>query len=237
MGDEIVLEFDLGELPEYARSERRTTFRSGRPTDTLWRNHVRLRTATWPMPVNLSEAADYQAATLPGGAKARQVSLRFQPRLEPEDHTARQAPEDPLTITVVRDTAELDATLATLAWLLLVVMGLTVALTVFLLGWLVEPGITAPQRLSRGNYGVGIADLAERLQIADAQRSWSLLCSGSMNCWRGSKVPWHAKSRSPPTWPTSYAHRSPDCAPPSTSALPGHDRPRSINKSLANACA
>ena len=236
-GDEIVLEFDLAELPEYSRSDRPHYFQIWSADGHPVAKSRSLTNRNLPMPVNLSEAADYQAATLPGVARARQVSLRFQPargsrRSHPLAGVGRPFDDNrgPRHGRTRRDAGHLG--LAPVGG-----DGADRGPNRIPARSARGTGITAPQRLGRGNCEVGVADLAERLQIAEAptelvpvvQRLNELLARLEDTLTR--------KSRSPPTWPTSCARRSPGCAPRWTYASSGHDRPRSINKSLANACA
>jgi two-component system, OmpR family, heavy metal sensor histidine kinase CusS len=168
MGGEIVLEFDLGELPEYAREERPHYFQIWSPDGHTEAKSHSLENRDLEKSTSLADTVAYQWISLPDGSTARQVSLEFQPRLEDAGPAVGESLHDPLTISVIRDTVELDATLATLAWLLLIVMGLTVALTVFLLDRLLQQGLKPLNTLAAGISQVGISDLSERLQIANA---------------------------------------------------------------------
>jgi signal transduction histidine kinase len=168
MGGEIVLEFELGELPEYAREERPHYFQIWSSNGHTEAKSHSLANRDLEKPAPLADVVAYQSIALPDGNAARQVSLEFQPRLEDAGPNVQEPLHDPLIITVIRDTVELDATLATLAWSLLIVMGLTVTLSILLLDRLIQQGLKPLNILAAGISQVGIADLAERLQMADA---------------------------------------------------------------------
>lgn len=168
-GHKVSLEFEVGQLPEYARTNHPHYFEIwSQNGETQARSHS-LGNGSLPRPTGLSDAPIYEMTTLANGLAGRQVALRFQPRFE-DDGPAQEPVEGAMSIVVARDMAEVDSPLRTLAGLLFFVTTAVVIGGTALLGYFVGTGLRPLNVLASSIEQVGIADLSERVQIDDAPK-------------------------------------------------------------------
>src|SRR5262249_54879068 len=118
---------------------------------------------------NVSTAQAF--VVLPNGQRGRAVSVVFQPRLEDEedDPTARteSVERHDLTVTVARQTGDLDAALATLRWILLTVTLVAAVGSIALTGGVITREMKPLESLAQSIGRMGVAHLSQRIAIDD----------------------------------------------------------------------
>ncbi|HOW70961.1 MAG TPA: ATP-binding protein [Phycisphaerae bacterium] len=107
---------------------------------------------------------------LPDGQAGRTIGVAFQPRSGGEDGAPHPPPPDGpwLTLALSRHTQEIDAVLARLWYLLMVVGGAAVMLTSAILVWVVDAGLRPLRGLASRIGQLGVADLSARVEMPDA---------------------------------------------------------------------
>jgi signal transduction histidine kinase len=121
-----------------------------------------------PLPARPSFEPEYRSLMLPGGTAGRSVAISFDPHVDEDDERAEgEAAVPRVTLAVARDTSALDATLARLGVLLLVVTVAAAAVCVVLTSGVIRRELRPLGSLASSIEQVGIANLAERIDIAD----------------------------------------------------------------------
>ena len=166
-GDQVGLEFELGQLPEYSREDHPRYFEIWTHDGKVQGKSQSLGAEDLATPTGSSHAGEIQAVVLPTGLAGRQLALGFQPRIEDEEPNYRAGGKQ-MTIVVARDTAELDGTLRTLAGFLFLVTLATVVASVTLLRRVVAMGLAPLNVLASSIEKVAVEDLSERIRCHGA---------------------------------------------------------------------
>lgn len=166
-GREVSLEFQVGELPDYARSDHPHYFEIWSHGGQLKGKSQSVGDQNLERPSGLTEEPVYSVVALPNGLAGRQVAFHFNPRVE-DDNSGHTPDEQALLIVVARDTAQFDSMVGTLAGLLLLVTASTVIGSLAILRHIVGKGLQPLNTLASSIERVGTADLSERVQIDNA---------------------------------------------------------------------
>ena len=120
--DEIEIEFDADQLPEFVAGEQPGYFQFWLEGPSVLRRSPSLGKADLPRFWGTIDQPAFREMTLPNGRTGRAVGIRFAPadedEREQEKHRAPPGPR-PVTLVVARDTVALEARLASLRWLLM----------------------------------------------------------------------------------------------------------------------
>ena len=165
-GPEVGLEFEVGEQPDYARVDHPHYFEIWADDGQVKAKSRSLGDQTLQRPTGLTDVPVHMAATLPNGLAGREFAVRFMPRVD-EDAPGNMSGQQVLSIAVARDTTLLDSMLRTLAGLLLLVTMGTVIGSIVILSHIVGKGLQPLNTLASSIERVGVADLSERVQIAN----------------------------------------------------------------------
>jgi heavy metal sensor kinase len=169
-GDQLHLEFEEFAIPEYATGghfhfyelqtlDGRSVFRS-----------PALVAGVLSIPPHPGPLASYAFVTLPNGRHGRQIVQAFKPRQEDDEHHEQAesaATGTDAVLAVVRDTLDLDRTLATLRWVLTAVMLAAMAASVALTSGLVQRELRPLTSLAGSIDRLGAADLTKRIDVVD----------------------------------------------------------------------
>jgi two-component system, OmpR family, heavy metal sensor histidine kinase CusS len=119
-------------------------------------------------PQDASARPAYASLKLPNQKAGREVRFSFEPRFEDEDeHPTAVANRRFATIALARDTSELDGTLATLGWLLVIVTLVAMIGSIALTSGVIQHELEPLKRLARSLEGMRMADLSEPIQLAE----------------------------------------------------------------------
>ncbi len=163
-GDKLEIEFDEAGLPEFTPSEHAEFYQ-------VWLGDGRVRARSPSLQSGDLERVEgaldepvFKSAALPDGRAGRLVGIRFTPRQEHD----QDRPAAPMTVTMViaRATAELDATLGTLRWIMIVVGVIAVVVCVGALDYSVRRGLKPVGELAGQIGGIGASALGTRIEAA-----------------------------------------------------------------------
>ena len=171
--DQDGLEFELTEvsLPEFEPGEHAQYYQVWLPDGTVFARSPSLLGGDLDRPVGISVTPVFQRVELPNGRPGRIVGITFTPRREYEGSQANP----PLTVTLVlaRDVVGLQATLAHLRGILIVVCIVAVALLVSVLAWVVHQRLKPIDHLGGQIANVGESDLSARISAAGVPNEMS----------------------------------------------------------------
>lgn len=170
--EEVSVELNLAALPEFSRIKQPHFFQIWtRDGVTVARSPSLLDSSLSARKTDLSEPM-FAFVRLPSEAAGREVTLGFRPRHEGAEDgespavEARAENETPLlTIAVARPIAELEQTLRTLRWLLLVVTAVATLSVAALMNGVIRRGLRSLETLAHSIERVGVADLSERIRL------------------------------------------------------------------------
>ena len=116
----------------------------------------------------MPEAPVFQPMTLPSGERARQVSIVFVPRTEPESMAGaqRHRPEA-LMLALAESTAEVDRTLITIQWWFLILASGSIASAVLTTAIAIRRGLNPLDRLATGIGEIRADRLSRRLDASE----------------------------------------------------------------------
>jgi heavy metal sensor kinase len=169
-GAQIHVELEEFNIPEYAAQDHPHFYEVRAQDGRSIARSPSLNTVDLAIPADHPRQATFRFVTLPNRRRGRQIVVAFEPRIEDhdrEEESAEAATGSWAVLAVARDTAGVDGTLATLLWTLMAVtltaMGASVALT----SGVVERELRPLTSLARTIEGLGAADLATRIELAD----------------------------------------------------------------------
>jgi signal transduction histidine kinase len=165
---QVQIEPEIAELSDYADAAR-SHFYEMRTTDSsAVRRSPSLGNFDLPLPALPPIEPEYRSLLLPGGTAGRSVAISFEPRVDEDDErAAREGAVPRVTLAVARSTRALDATLTRLGGLLLVVTLAATAVCVVLTSGVIRRALRPLGSLASSIEQVGIANLAERINIPD----------------------------------------------------------------------
>lgn len=140
-GNEIDLEFDVQQMPEFQRPDRPTYYQLWRHDGTVAARSPSLGTDNLLRLEGPLRTPVFQALQTRNGQPGRAVGLKFMPRAGGRDRNQQAVKQQALTLVVARDASGLHRQLDLLQWLLLVASGVTIALSVFIAAFVVRQGL------------------------------------------------------------------------------------------------
>lgn len=160
----VELEFAGENMPQFDRAGGTEVFLL-RTTDGREVERSRsLGDAALPLRAGSPETPEFFDATLPDGRAMRLAGLRFSPQTE-EGKPALRSPRVEAVLTVGRDRAPLDHTLAGLRAALLIIGSGSLAGLAALVRWGVQTGLAPLERLGEEVAAVNAASLANRFHL------------------------------------------------------------------------
>ncbi len=166
-GHDLSLEFEIGELPEYARATHPHYFQIWSQDGKVQAKSQSLGSENLVQPSVRDQAPEFKMAVLPNALSGRQVAMRFKPRLDDEG-TNGQTARQHMSVVVAKDTTDLESTLRTLGLLLLCVSMITIVGSIALLVSIVKRGLRPLNTLASSIERVGANDLSERVELKGA---------------------------------------------------------------------
>lgn len=166
--DRLQIEPEIAALPEYSTARHSHYYqiwdaghRSALRSPSLAGYDLHLPAAPPLQPL-------HRPAMLPDHKSGREVAFCFEPQVDEDDEpTDEAAPSAQATLVVARETAQLDATLAQLAGLLVVVTTAAAGVCIPLTGRVVRRQLQPLGALARSIERVGAADLTNRIGVPD----------------------------------------------------------------------
>jgi two-component system sensor histidine kinase QseC len=165
-GTEIEAEFQEADPPEFRRGDRPEYLQCWRENGEVLYRSPSLGRARLDRKVGPLDRPVCRSLTLPDGRRGRVVHLTFLPRREGWFLGKRER----ITLSFARDTEDVDGTLTHLRLLLVAVCGVAAVVSAALLTWVVRAGLRPVARLASDIGGVGVDDLAAKLDAGDAPK-------------------------------------------------------------------
>lgn len=155
------IENDLGRsnLPEFSRTERPHYFQLWMPDGTIIERSRSLGTTSLEPQAGPPHSLVITAVTLPSGERGRQATLRFVPRLDPDDPGVMSRPDD-LVLVYAYDVADVEASLARMRSVLLLAVPAITALVLLILVVVVSVGLRPVGGLARDISAIDVRALA-----------------------------------------------------------------------------
>ncbi len=166
--DEIEVELDELGMPEFDRTDRPEYFQVWLADGPVLAKSRSLAGGNLPKIFGAPGAPVCQAFALPDGRSGRIAGLRFVPRQEHEKRHKRRFEPQEVILTLARDTAELDGTLARLKLLLAGVCASAIVVAAGVLAWVVRRSLRPVAHLAGQIEKLGESDLSARVDPADA---------------------------------------------------------------------
>jgi len=174
----VRLETDPNQFPEYARKNSPDFFEIWlEPGPGLARStSLTSSNADLPRPINPATSPLISDVTLPDGRIGRQISLRYTPRSEEDDHHGKPK-FIPLaaTLVIARHTGPLAASLRDLRWLLFIVGLTATAVTALTLHWAVSRGLRPLSALATRIASTGQTNLLTPIELPDTPAELSIV--------------------------------------------------------------
>ena len=169
--EEVSVELNLATLPEFSRVKQPHFFQIWtRDGVTVARSPSLFDSSLSPRKTDLPEPM-FAFVRLPSEAAGREVTLGFRPRHEGAEDgespaaEARAADTPLLTIAVARPITELEQTLSTLRWFLLVVTAVAALSGAAMMNGVIHRGLRSLESLAHSIERVGVSDLSERIRL------------------------------------------------------------------------
>ncbi|HEY3964899.1 MAG TPA: ATP-binding protein [Planctomycetaceae bacterium] len=164
----VQIEPEISGLPEYANTAHPHYFQLHTSDGANPLRSASLAGSDLPWPIARPAEPAYRSIVLPGQRAGRSVALGFQPRPDEEDDPADWVVEaQRVTLVVARETAGLDATLARLGGLLIVITLSAATASVLLTGSVVRHELRPLRALALSIDQISVANLSHRVRIAD----------------------------------------------------------------------
>jgi signal transduction histidine kinase len=141
--DEIDLEFEVQQMPEFQTAKHPTYYQIWRPDGTVAVKSPLLGTRDLSRVEGTLKAPVFAASHDKGGKPQRIVSLKFVPRIAGSDEKNNRPPANvqALTLAVARDAGELYEQLRFLRWLLLTATVAVITLSLLIAAMVVRQGL------------------------------------------------------------------------------------------------
>jgi len=165
-GDEIDLELDVQQMPEFQRPDRPSYYQLWRHDGTvaakspsLGKDDILRFEGPFSTPV-------FRAFQMRNSRPGRAVGFKFSPRADSRDSNRQTAIQQALTLVVARDAGGLHRQLSFLQSLLLVASGVTIALSVLIAAFVVRQGLRPLDSIAAEIAAIKEDDLAVRVATA-----------------------------------------------------------------------
>jgi len=141
--DEIDLELDVQQMPEFQTARHPTYYQIWRPDGTVAAKSPLLGTRDLPRVEGTLKAPVFATSHDKGDKPQRIVSLKFEPRIAGGDEKDNHQPTNvqALTLAVARDAGELYEQLRFLSWLLLIASAAVITLSFLIAAVIVRNGL------------------------------------------------------------------------------------------------
>jgi heavy metal sensor kinase len=142
-GNQIELEFDVQQMPEFQKTDRPTYYQLWRPDGTIAAKSPLLGPNELLRLEGSLNAPMFGVLREKDRQPQRAVGFKFMPRLADSDEVSgeQKTKEQMLTLVVARDASGLYRQLDLLQWLLFITSAVTIALSVFIAAFVVRSGL------------------------------------------------------------------------------------------------
>ena len=161
--NEIELELDIQQMPEFQRPDSPTYYQLWRSDGTVAAKSPSLGTDDLVRLEGLHKTPVFRALQMRNGQPGRAVGLMFRPRGDTRGRNQRTAIQQALTLVVARDATGLHRQLGLLQWLLLVASGVTILLSVLIAAFVVGKGLNPLNSIASEIAAIREDDLATRI--------------------------------------------------------------------------
>lgn len=161
--NEIELELDIQQMPEFQRPDSPTYYQLWRHDGTVAAKSPSLGTDDLSRLEGPLRTLGFRALQMRNGQPGRAVGLMFKPRGDSRGRNQQTAIQQALTLVVARDATGLHHQLDLLQWLLLVASGVTIALSVLIAAFVVRQGLNPLNSIAVEIAAVREDDLATRI--------------------------------------------------------------------------
>ena len=162
-GNEIELELDIQQMPEFQRPDSPTYYQLWRDDGTVAAKSPSLGTDDLSLLQGPLRTLVFRALQMRNGQPGRAVGLTFEPRGDSRGRNQQTAIQQALTLVVARDATGLHRQLDLLQWLLLVASGVTIALSVLIAAFVVRQGLNPLNSIASEIAAIREDDLATRI--------------------------------------------------------------------------
>jgi len=164
-GDEIDLEVDVQQMPEFQRPDRPAYYQLWRDDGTVAARSPSLGNDDLLHLEGPLGAPVFGALQTRNGLPGRAVGLRFRPRSDVLDRSQQPIEQQTLTLVVARDATELRYQLRFLRWLLLIASAGTIILSFLVAAFVVRQGLNPLNCIAAEIAAIREDDLATRIGI------------------------------------------------------------------------
>ena len=164
-GNEIELEFEVQQMPEFQDTDHPIYYQLWWPDGTVVAKSPLLGTVDLLRLEGSLNTPVFGVLPDRNGQPERAVGFKFMPRLSDSDDKSYQQPtsEQTLTLVVARDASGLHRQLDLLQWLLLVASAVTIALSVFIAAFVVRQGLNPLHSIASEIAAIREDNLATRI--------------------------------------------------------------------------
>ena len=162
-GQEIDLEIDVQQMPEFQRTDRPTYYQLWRHDGTVAVRSALLDSRELPRLTGSVKEPDFRIIKGSGGRVERATGFSFIPRLSDSDRNT--AEPQPLTLTVARDSTAILSQLRFLRWVLFCASGVVTLLSVLVTVLTVRQGLRPLTAIAGEIAAINESDLSTRIGI------------------------------------------------------------------------